>query len=72
MSQVLKPEIVKMIDRWLALNDQEKFTERIFVTVREMYTLVKNMLADVPTSQDHHSTHIELEAKPPRFDKILD
>lgn len=53
------------------MNDQDKFTERIFVTVREMYTLVKNMLADIPTSQDHHAKHIELEATPPRFDKIL-
>jgi len=50
MAQVLKPEIMTMMNRWLAMNDQEKFTERIFVTIREMYTLVKGMLHDVPTS----------------------
>ena len=71
ISQVLKPNIVQMLSRWLTINDQEKFTERIFTTVREMYTVVKNMIADVPTSQDHHSEHIELQATPPRFDKIL-
>lgn len=60
-----------MLNRWLAMNDQDKFTERVFVTVREMYTLVKNLLADIPTSQDHYATHSELEATPPRFDKIL-
>jgi len=60
-----------MLNRWLEMNDQDKFTERVFVTVREMYTLVKNLLADVPTSQDHHATHIELEATPVRFDKII-
>ena len=71
ISQVLKPDISQMLNRWLAMNDQDKFNERVFVTVREMYTLVKNLLADVPTSQDIHSNHIELEATPPRFDKIL-
>ena len=71
ISQVLRPEISQMLNRWLAMNDQDKFNERVFVTVREMYTLVKNLLADVPTSQDNHSNHIELEATPPRFDKIL-
>lgn len=50
ISQILKPEITTMLNRWLAMNDQDKFTERVFVTVREMYTLVKNLLADVPTS----------------------
>mmetsp|Transcript_40377 Transcript_40377/g.52939 ORF Transcript_40377/g.52939 Transcript_40377/m.52939 type:complete len:195 (+) Transcript_40377:258-842(+) len=71
IAQVLKPNIVAMISRWLGINDQEKFTERIFNTVREMFTVVKNLLADVPTSQDFHANHIDLEAKPPRFDKIL-
>ena len=71
ISQVLKPNIVAMLSRWLTINDQEKFTERIFGTVREMYTVIKSLLAEVPTSQDHHSDHIELEATPPRFDKIL-
>ena len=50
ISQVLKPNIVQMLSRWLTINDQEKFTERIFVTVREMFTVVKNLIADVPSS----------------------
>ena len=50
ISQVLKPNITQMLSRWLTINDQEKFTERIFTTVREMYTVVKSMIADVPTS----------------------
>ena len=41
-AQVLKPNIAQMLSRWLAMNDQDKFTERIFYAVREMYTCVKN------------------------------
>ena len=40
-SQILKPQITAMLSRWLAMNDQEKFTSRIFFTVREMFTVVK-------------------------------
>ena len=43
ISQVLKPNIAQMISKWLTgVNDQEKFSSRIFYTVREMYTCVKN------------------------------
>ena len=50
ISQILKPDIREMLNKWLAINDQDKFTGRIFFTVREMYTVVKNKLADLPTS----------------------
>ena len=71
IAQVLKPNIAQMLSRWLTINDQDKFTGRIFYTVREMFTVIKNQLAEVPTSQDQHSKHVELEARPPRFDKMI-
>lgn len=60
-----------MLSRWLTINDQDKFTGRIFYTVREMFTVVKNQLADVPTSQEMHAKHVDLTATPPRFDKMI-
>ena len=36
-----------------------------------MYTVVKNKLADVPTSQEHHASNPELQVTLPRFDKVL-
>ena len=53
------------------INDQEKFTGRIFFTIREMYTVVKNRVADKPTSHDTHATHGELSITLPRFDKVI-
>ena len=47
------------------------FTGRIFFTVREMFTVVKNKLADVPTSQEHHASPAELAVSLPRFDKVI-
>ena len=46
-SQILKPEISQMLSKWLTVNDQDKLTGRIFFTVRDMYTCVKNQLAEV-------------------------
>ena len=71
IAQVLKPGIRDILNRWLTINDQEKFTGRIFFTVREMFTVVKNKLADVPTSQEHHGSHDELKVMLPRFDKYI-
>jgi len=71
ISQILKPDARTYLNNWLIINDQDKFTGRIFFTVREMYTVVKNRLADVPTSHDNHGSHSELKIELPRFDKII-
>ena len=69
ITKILKPQIVQILNRWLEINDQEKFTGRIYFTVREMFTVVKNQVAEVPTS---HGTFIKEPdlAKAPRFDII--
>lgn len=39
-----------------------------------MFTIVKNRLADKPTSQDHHDHHagyLTLDVSKPRFDKVI-
>ena len=50
IAQIIKPNIRNMISNWLKMNDQDKFTGRIFFTVRQMFTVVKSQLAEVPTS----------------------
>lgn len=71
IAQILKPQIRDYLNNWLRINDQDKFTGRIFFTVREMYTVVKNRLAEVPTSHENHATHSELRITLPRFDKVI-
>ena len=71
IAQVLKPHIRQILNKWLNINDQDKFTGRIFFTCREMYTVVKSKLADVPTSQEHHASQEKLNITLPRFDKFI-
>lgn len=70
-AQILKPHIRAMLNKWLSINDQDKFTGRIFFTIREMYTVVKNKLADVPTSHENHASLERMNMTLPRFDKML-
>jgi len=74
MAQILNTKARDSLTKWLTINDDDKFTERIFFTVREMFTVVKNKIADKPTSQDHHdqhASHQELAIMLPRFDKVI-
>jgi len=40
-SSILKPEITQILEKWIAINDQDEFTRRIFISLREIYTSVK-------------------------------
>lgn len=71
IAQVLRPHVRETLNKWLNINDQDKFTGRIFFTIREMYTVVKCKLADVPTSQDHHASQENMNITLPRFDKMI-
>jgi len=56
ISQILKPDVIRILSKWLMINDQDKFTGRIYFTVREMFTVVKNQMSELPTSHDIFST----------------
>lgn len=72
ISQILKPDVVQILNKWLMINDQDKFTGRIYATVREMFTVIKNQMAELPTSHDIFATQKMIkEAKAPRFDKTI-
>ena len=51
-NEILLPEVSEILARWLSINDQDMFTGRIFFTIREMYTVIKNQVATVPTSHE--------------------
>lgn len=54
------------------INDQDKFTGRIYFTVREMFTVVKNQMAELTTAHDIFATQKLLkDSVAPRFDKII-
>jgi hypothetical protein len=42
INQILIPEVVSILTKWLTINDQDMFTGRIYFTIREMYTVIKN------------------------------
>ena len=45
---ILKPEPLRMIERWITGGSEEEFIERAFSTLRAMYTVVRGKI--------HHST----------------
>jgi len=73
ISKVLNANAIQILDKWLANNDQDEFTGKIYFLVREMATVVKNQIAVVPTSLDSFITKSGF-VKPvvPRYDKIVE
>ena len=70
IASILKPQVRQILNRWLEINDQDKFTGRIYFTVREMFTVVRNSVADIPTSHDSFIKGKPI-AKAPRFDMMI-
>lgn len=57
------------IEKWLLINDVDEFISKIYFTIRELYTLIKNQ--EVPnTTATTFFTGRQAE-KVPRFDKII-
>lgn len=52
-NEILLPEVVKILAKWLIINDQDMFTGRIYFTIREMYTVVKSQIATITTNHDN-------------------
>jgi hypothetical protein len=72
IASILKPHVIQTIERWLAINDQEEFTKRIYYTVRDVFTIVRNQ--EPPVSLHKHEfdgTQVDEHAKPPRFDQLI-
>lgn len=62
-----------MIENWLQLNDVEDFTFRIYTTLRDIYTHIKNQ--EAPSSikgTEYGWVKYDENLKAPRFDKLID
>lgn len=53
INEILLPEVVKILTKWLTINDQDMFTGRIYFTIREMYTVIKNQIATITTNHEN-------------------
>lgn len=72
IASILKPHIVHYIETWLSVNDQEEFTGRIYFTIREIFTVLRNQEAPISIkTQDFAWVKLNSEAKAPRFDKLI-
>jgi hypothetical protein len=69
ISKFLQTEAVNSIERWVENNLHDEFTEKLYFTLREIHTIVKNQAATIPTSSD--SFIFKRGEKAPRYDKIL-
>ena len=72
IAAVLKPEVLEKLESWLSINDVEDFTRRIFNTVRDMQTVVRNQEAPLSLAVSQFKWVVMDETtKAPRFDKLI-
>ena len=72
ISSILKPRVINCIERWLSLNDVSEFTRRIFVVIREIYTILRNQEAPLSLARvEFNGAKQEEHAKPPRIDQLI-
>lgn len=70
IATILRPDVNATIDRWLQINDDETYAKRIYFTVRDIYTFLKNK--EPPQTLMHDGYRGEqTQGKPPRFDQVI-
>ena len=67
--QYMTPNALQYLDKWININDQDEFTKRIYFTLREIYTVIRNLNAPITTKKSFFTGRSA--EKVPRFDKIL-
>ena len=66
---ILKSEPLRIIEKWVGVDNEEEFTARVFFTLREMYTIVRGKSIFSTTMRDHFIDKPQYGgANPPRFD----
>lgn len=69
ISKYMKESTKNYIEQWLKINDQDEFTKRIYFTLREIYTVVRNLEAPINSNKSFFTGR--KAERVPRFDKIL-
>jgi hypothetical protein len=67
IAAVLRPDVNATIDRWLQINDDEIYAKRIYFTVRDIHTFLKNKEPPKTLVKDVYRGE-QVQGKPPRFD----
>jgi hypothetical protein len=70
IAQFIQPMAAQYIEKWISLNNQDEFTKRIYFTIREIHTIVRNLEASSTTAVNFYNGR--KADKVPRFDKILE
>lgn len=69
ISSYVMPLPAEFIEKWIKINNQDEFTKRIYFTIREIHTIVKNQEAPITTKKQFFLGR--QAEKVPRFDKII-
>jgi 5-bromo-4-chloroindolyl phosphate hydrolysis protein len=71
---IMKPEVLKIIEHWKRINDVDEFKRRIYSTVRDMNTVIRNQPASLSIEgQEEYKWHtIDDTLKAPRIDKLIE
>ena len=70
IATILKHEVAATIDRWLQINDDEIYAKRIYFTVRDIFTFLKNKEPPKTLVKDGYRGE-QVVGKPPRFDQVI-
>jgi len=69
ISKFVQPTVAQYIEKWISINNQDEFTKRIYFTIREINTMVKNAEPSSTTATNFFNGR--KGDKVPRFDKML-
>jgi hypothetical protein len=70
IAQFIQPNAATYIEKWITLNNQDEFTKRIYFTIRDMHSIVRNLEPSSTTATNFFNGR--KADKAPRFDKILE
>jgi hypothetical protein len=45
----LRKEVLYYVEKWLSFNEEEEFIGKLYITIRDMYTRVKNAEPTIST-----------------------
>ncbi|CDW82414.1 UNKNOWN [Stylonychia lemnae] len=72
ISTILKHQPCQFVESWLSLNDQQEFTGQLYLTLRDIYTVIRNQQPPKSlASVDYVHSKQDANAKAPRYDKLI-
>ena len=73
ISKILRPAQLQYLEKWIEINEMNELSQKLYITLRDMYTRVFNNTATITTKDDSFAwPKVEPEALPPRYDKLIE